>query len=89
MDPFQEVVVVNQLFGPVSGLGMNIITFDWTQINVAGSPMAIPFWAQLHLFGTFVLVYWVVAPILYYNNVRYPLPPPILRFLIPEGHSFD
>ncbi|KAG9048875.1 hypothetical protein FS837_011784 [Tulasnella sp. UAMH 9824] len=66
---FPKVVVVNQLFGPVSGLGMNIITFDWTQINIAGSPMAIPFWAQLHLFGTFVVVYWIVAPVLYYKNV--------------------
>lgn len=49
---------------------MNVITFDWTQITMAPSPLTTPFWAQLHAFGTFVVIYWLVGPILYYTNVR-------------------
>ncbi|KIO28920.1 hypothetical protein M407DRAFT_21995 [Tulasnella calospora MUT 4182] len=66
---FPKNVIVNQLFGVVSGLGMNVITFDWTQITMAPSPLTTPFWAQLHSFGAFVLFYWIVGPILYYTNV--------------------
>jgi hypothetical protein len=29
-----ENLVVNQLFGTVSGLGMGFITFDWSQISL-------------------------------------------------------
>jgi len=71
-----ENLVVNQLFGTVSGLGMGIITFDWSQIARLGSPLMIPWWAQVHVFAGFVVVYWIMLPILYYTNVRFPLSPP-------------
>ncbi len=32
-------VPVNQLFGVYSGLGMSVLTFDWTQISWIGSPL--------------------------------------------------
>jgi len=32
-------VPVNQLFGIRSGLGMSVLTFDWTQISWIGSPL--------------------------------------------------
>ena len=32
-------VPVNQLFGVRSGMGMSILTFDWTQISWIGSPL--------------------------------------------------
>ena len=32
-------IVVNQLFGYTSGLGMSLITFDWAQIAYIGSPL--------------------------------------------------
>ena len=35
-------VVVNSLFGTISGLGMSTITFDWAQITAVGSPLVIP-----------------------------------------------
>jgi hypothetical protein len=35
-------VVVNQLFGTVTGLGMSILTFDWSQISYIGSPLVTP-----------------------------------------------
>lgn len=42
-------IVVNQLFGTVSGLGMSIITFDWSQISYIGSPLATPWWAEANI----------------------------------------
>ena len=35
-------VVVNTLFGSVSGLGMGLVTFDWVAISNVGSPLVIP-----------------------------------------------
>ena len=35
-------VIVNQLFGYQSGLGMGFITFDWAMISFVGSPLVIP-----------------------------------------------
>ena len=32
-------VPVNQLFGVRTGLGMSVLTFDWTQISWIGSPL--------------------------------------------------
>ncbi|PVG01711.1 putative oligopeptide transporter [Serendipita vermifera] len=62
-------LVVNQLFGTYSGLGMGLLTFDWAQIAWIGSPLMIPWWAQVHVFIGFVLLYWFALPILYYTNV--------------------
>ena len=52
-----ENLVVNQLFGTVSGLGMGFITFDWSQITFIGSPLMVPWWAQVHVFAGFVVMY--------------------------------
>ena len=30
------------MFGDISGLGMSIITFDWSQIGYIGSPLPTP-----------------------------------------------
>ena len=35
-------VVVNQLFGTVSGLSMSVVSLDWAQIAYVGSPLAVP-----------------------------------------------
>ena len=35
-------VVVNSLFGSVSGLGMGLVSFDWAAISALGSPLVIP-----------------------------------------------
>ncbi|TCD68598.1 hypothetical protein EIP91_010389 [Steccherinum ochraceum] len=64
-------VVVNQLFGYQSGLGMSLLTFDWSQIAYIGSPLATPWWAQGNVAVGFVLFYWIVTPILYYTNTFY------------------
>ncbi|SCZ95997.1 BZ3500_MvSof-1268-A1-R1_Chr8-1g09935 [Microbotryum saponariae] len=63
-------LIVNQLFGVNSGLGMSGLTLDWAQVSYIGSPLVIPWWAIVNIFTAFVVAFWVLAPILYYNNVR-------------------
>ncbi|VDB93475.1 unnamed protein product [Peniophora sp. CBMAI 1063] len=64
-----ENIVVNSLFGTVSGLGMGLLTFDWSQITFFNSPLVVPFWAQLNVFVAFVIMIWFVAPIMWAKNV--------------------
>ncbi|KAI0739686.1 OPT oligopeptide transporter [Daedaleopsis nitida] len=64
-------VVVNQLFGYYSGLGMSLVTFDWSQIAYIGSPLATPWWAAANVAVGFVFFFWVVSPIIYYTNTWY------------------
>jgi hypothetical protein len=63
-------VVVNQLFGVATGLGMGVLTFDWSQILVIGNPLNIPWWAQVNVGVSFIIFYWFITPLLYYTNVR-------------------
>ncbi|GJE84381.1 OPT oligopeptide transporter protein [Phanerochaete sordida] len=64
-------VVINQLFGTASGLGMSILTFDWAQITFIGSPLATPWWAEANIAGSVVFFFWILTPILYYTNTWY------------------
>lgn len=57
------------MFGVSSGLGMGFLTFDWTQITWIGSPLMIPWWAEVHIFVGFVFFYWIVVPAMYYSDV--------------------
>jgi OPT family oligopeptide transporter len=70
-------IVVNQLFGTWTGLGMGLLTFDWGQIAYIGSPLIVPWWAIMNVFVGFVFFYWFLTPILYYANVRPPSLPGI------------
>jgi hypothetical protein len=49
---------------------MGLLTFDWSQIIYIGSPLMVPWWAQVNALFGFVVFYWILAPILYYTNVR-------------------
>ncbi|KAH8681220.1 OPT oligopeptide transporter protein-domain-containing protein [Xylariales sp. PMI_506] len=71
-------VVVANLFGVVSGLGLFPLTFDWAQIAYIGSPLLTPFWAAMNVVGGLVIVMWIVAPIAYYGNLFYSSYMPIL-----------
>ncbi|KAL6301879.1 OPT oligopeptide transporter [Sparassis latifolia] len=64
-------IVVNQLFGYESGLGMSLITFDWSQIAYIGSPLATPWWAEANVAVGFVFFFWILTPIFYYTNTWY------------------
>lgn len=61
-------IVVNQMFGYVSGLGMSMVTFDWSQITYIGSPLATPWWAEANIAVGFIFFFWLVVPALYYTN---------------------
>ncbi|KAI1425520.1 OPT-domain-containing protein [Xylaria sp. FL1777] len=71
-------VVVANLFGVASGLGLFPITFDWAQIAYIGSPLLTPFWASMNVIGGLVIVMWIIAPIAYYCNLFYSSYMPIL-----------
>ena len=64
--------VVNELFGVDTGLGLSILTFDWSQITWIGSPLTAPWWAQVNIGLGFLLFYWIIVPIMYYTNVSDP-----------------
>lgn len=57
-------VVVANLFGISSGLGLFPVTFDWAQIAYIGSPLITPFWAAMNILGGLVMVMWIAAPIM-------------------------
>jgi hypothetical protein len=75
-------VVVANLFGVASGLGLFPVTFDWAQIAYIGSPLLTPFWAAMNVVGGLVLVMWIIAPIAYYNNIFFSSYMPILSLII-------
>ncbi|KAE8152880.1 OPT oligopeptide transporter protein-domain-containing protein [Aspergillus avenaceus] len=78
-------VVVNQLFGQKTGLGMSMLTFDWAQVVYANqSPLLVPFWAGLNVIGSWALFFWLICPILYYTNTWYSAYLPILN-----SNTFD
>ncbi|TLD26502.1 hypothetical protein PspLS_04681 [Pyricularia sp. CBS 133598] len=71
-------VVVANLFGVVSGLGLFPLTFDWAQVAYIGSPLLTPFWAAMNVVGGLVIVMWILAPLAYYSNWMYSSYMPIL-----------
>ncbi|KAF2107917.1 OPT oligopeptide transporter protein-domain-containing protein [Lophiotrema nucula] len=84
-------VVVANLFGIASGLGLFPMTFDWAQIAYIGSPLVTPFWAALNIFGGLLVVMWIIAPLMYYANVMYSAYMPILSVLVfdNKGKPYD
>ncbi|KAE8356743.1 OPT oligopeptide transporter protein-domain-containing protein [Aspergillus coremiiformis] len=61
-------VVVNQLFGMQTGLGLSPITFDWSQVAYNTNPLLSPSWAAVNVFAGFAFFFWVVVPGIYYTN---------------------
>lgn len=60
---------VNTIFGMNSGLGLLPISFDWTQITYAGSPLTTPFYITCNAYAVVVFFFLFISPILYYTNV--------------------
>lgn len=86
----QNVVIAN-LFGTASGLGLFPVTFDWAQIAYIGSPLVTPFWAAMNVVGGLVIVMWIIAPIMYYKNYLFSSYMPILSSLVFDntGQQYD
>lgn len=66
-------IVINQLFGYRSGLGMGFVTFDWAQITCVLSPLASPWWVEANVMAGFFVFFWILAPILHFTNTWYGL----------------
>lgn len=56
---------------------MGFITFDWSVVAYTGSPLVTPWWAEANVLASLILVYWIIAPILYYKNVFFSMYMPI------------
>ncbi|KAK5939885.1 hypothetical protein PMZ80_008267 [Knufia obscura] len=84
-------VVVSNLFGVASGLGLFPLTFDWAQIAYIGSPLLTPWWAAANVIGGLALVMWIIAPILYYSNTLFSAYLPILSSAVFDntGKPYD
>ncbi|OAA55787.1 small oligopeptide transporter [Niveomyces insectorum RCEF 264] len=61
-------VVVNQVFGMVTGVGLFPLTFDWSMISYNTNPLLSPHWAALNVFLGFAVFFWIITPALYYTN---------------------
>lgn len=65
-------VIVNQLFGGMSGLSLIPLTFDWTQIaGFVGSPLIPPFYAIANTLIGLVIFFLILAPALHYSGAWY------------------
>lgn len=64
-------VAVNSLFGTSTGLGMGLLTFDWSMISYIGSPLVTPWWSEANTAVGLMICFWIIAPILYFTNSWY------------------
>ncbi|KAL8711267.1 MAG: hypothetical protein Q9225_007145 [Loekoesia sp. 1 TL-2023] len=84
-------VVVANLFGTSSGLGMFPVTFDWAQIAYIGSPLLTPWWAAANVVAGLIIIMLIVAPIMYYKNALYAAFLPMLSSAVFDntGKPYD
>ncbi|KAL9115795.1 MAG: hypothetical protein Q9227_000163 [Pyrenula ochraceoflavens] len=64
-------IVVNQLFGMVSGVALFPLTFDWSLVAYNTNPLLSPFWAALNVFAGFVIFFWIVVIAINYTGTWY------------------
>lgn len=65
-------VIVNQVFGASTGLGIIPLTFDWNQIaGYVGSPLIPPAGVIFTILLSMVSIFWIVVPAIHYSNVWY------------------
>ncbi|OLY83417.1 Oligopeptide transporter 5 [Smittium mucronatum] len=66
---FKDNKLAHQLTSGVRGLGIGSISLDWSAISsYSNYPLITPLWSSVNSFAGFVLVAWIVTPILYYSN---------------------
>ncbi|KAJ7098653.1 OPT oligopeptide transporter [Mycena belliarum] len=75
---------VNTLFGANTGLGMSVLTFDWSMISFIGSPLVTPWWSEMNTIAAVIICFWFVVPIMYFKNVLLTAYMPISAYV-----SFD
>ncbi|KAI8969087.1 OPT family small oligopeptide transporter [Mycotypha africana] len=63
-------LVLSQVTGTLNGLGILGVSFDWATItSYLGSPLVVPLFAIMNIGIGFVIIAWIVVPLLYYTNV--------------------
>ncbi|KAJ2936585.1 hypothetical protein H1R20_g506, partial [Candolleomyces eurysporus] len=77
---FPENTTINALFGAQTGLGMSLLTFDWSMIAYIGSPLITPWWSQGNIAVGFVIFVWVITPVAYFTNTFHSAHFPIKTF---------
>ncbi|CAF4491209.1 unnamed protein product, partial [Rotaria sp. Silwood2] len=61
-------IIFSQITG-ANGLSLGAIGFDWNVcVAFLDSPILVPFWAHVNIFVGFIVVIWIVTPIIYYSN---------------------
>ncbi|WFD42790.1 hypothetical protein MPSI1_001440 [Malassezia psittaci] len=68
----------------IYGMGLTSITLDWSQVAYLGSPLVMPWWTELNMLTGFVLLMWIVAPIMYFGDVK-----DFAYFPFNSSHAFD
>ncbi|CAF1254949.1 unnamed protein product [Adineta ricciae] len=64
-----DSIILSQLTG-INGLGIGSIELDWNAwVSFLGSPIIVPFWAQMNILVGFVILAWIIAPASYYSNL--------------------
>ncbi|KAG0266236.1 hypothetical protein BG011_002933 [Mortierella polycephala] len=84
-------LVLSQLTG-AGGLGIGAISLDWNNIVAfLGSPLIVPWWAQVNIGLGFFLIAWVLVPIAYYTNLWEAKSFPILTsdLFQENGNEYD
>lgn len=65
-------VIINQVFGYTTGLGVLPISFDWYQIaGWSGSPLIPPAGALWSVLFSVVVVFWIAVAAIHYSNKWY------------------
>ncbi|KAE8259388.1 hypothetical protein A4X13_0g1043 [Tilletia indica] len=77
-------IKLNQLMGTNSGLGMGVLTFDWSQIAYNGSPLVTPWFTEAQTLFSLVIFFWILTPILYYSNSQHAAYLPMV-----SNHVYD
>ncbi|KAF8933472.1 hypothetical protein BGZ58_006338 [Dissophora ornata] len=84
-------LVLSQITG-TGGLGFGAISLDWNNIVAyLGSPLIVPWWAQVNIAIGFFLMAWVMVPIAYYTNLWDAKKFPILtsKLFTVTGEPYD
>lgn len=65
-------VVVNQIFGGVTGLSLIPMTFDWSQISGFNfSPLIAPWHAIANTLASMIFWFWIITPAIHYSGLFY------------------
>ncbi|CAM4839180.1 unnamed protein product [Rotaria magnacalcarata] len=84
-------LLLSQLTG-VSGLGLGSLELDWNAwVWFLGSPIIVPFWAQINIMIGFVVLAWIMTPAAYYTNLwgAKALPMVSTRVFTADGYYYD